>query len=59
MTHYVQHLDIRIKYGADTILHDWTPLMFCSGTFLEGSLVRTEGHPVWYDNLGNLDMRGD
>lgn len=55
----LQHMEYRRKYGADTIIEDWkpTPVMdecIAGGLFGEDR----EGHPVWYDNMGNLDPRG-
>ena len=52
-------MEYRKKFGADTILEDYTPpAMFeecLSGGFFGEDL---DGHPVWYDNIGNLDPRG-
>lgn len=48
-----------MRFGANTILDDWTPpevltLCFPGGFFGEDR----GGHPVWYDCMGNLDFRG-
>ncbi len=52
-------MEYRKKYGADTILEDWEPsevMNECiSGGFFGEDI---DGHPVWYDNFGNLDPRG-
>ena len=52
-------MEYRKKYGADTILEDYTPpALFeecLAGEYFGEDL---DGHPVWYDNIGNLDPRG-
>ena len=56
----LQHMVFRQQYGADTILQDYTPpevikKYFPGGLFGEDR----EGRPVWYDNFGNVDSRGE
>ena len=55
----LQHLEYRKEYGADTILHSWTPpevlhKFHARGIFGEDR----DGHPVFYEIPGNYDMRG-
>ncbi len=59
LTHFLQHMEYRKKYGADTILEDYTPPPMFEEC-LTGGYFREDldGHPVWYDNIGNLDARG-
>ena len=49
----------RTKYQADTILQDYTPpevlLKFAPGGYFGED---RDGHPVWYDNVGTLDIKG-
>ncbi|KAL5478140.1 hypothetical protein EMCRGX_G025029 [Ephydatia muelleri] len=54
-----KHVEFRREYGVDTILTDWSPpevlvKYFPTGFFGEDR----DGHPVYYDNLGNLDPKG-
>ena len=48
----------REKFGADTILQDYEPLPY--EDYLTGGFFGEDkdGHPVWYDNTGNLDFKG-
>ena len=54
-----QHVDFRQRYELDTILEEWTPpevlAKYTPGGFFGED---REGHPVWYDCMGNLDFRG-
>ena len=55
----MQHIEYRQKYGADTILHDYTPPELFTECLAGGFFGEDlEGHPVWYENLGNADIRG-
>ena len=57
---HVQHMEYRKKYGADTILHDYTPPELFTECLAGGFFGEDlQGHPVWYDNLGNMDFRGE
>ena len=52
-------MDFRRKYGADTILQDYTPPPLFTECFAGGTYGEDlDGNPVWYDNVGNLDGRG-
>eukprot|EP00731_Ephydatia_muelleri_P025329 Em0017g412a len=54
-----KHAELRKELGADTILTDWTPpevLTKYAPTGLFGE--DRDGHPVYYDGFGNLDMKG-
>ena len=45
--------------GVDRILDDWTPPEVLQKCFPGGFFGEDrDGHPVWYDNYGNLDFRG-
>ena len=53
-------MEYRRKYGADTILEDWQPFAVMNECIAGGYFGEDrEGHPVWYDNFGNLDPRGE
>ena len=55
----MQHMKYREQYGADTILHDYTPPVVLQKHFPGGFFGEDRaGHPVWYDNFGNLDFKG-
>jgi hypothetical protein len=55
----LQHLQFREKYGADTILEDYTPPPLFEECLAGGYFGEdVDGHPVWYDNFGNLDSSG-
>ena len=50
---------MRKKYGADTILQDWTPPEVLQKCFPGGFFGEDrDGDPVYYDSIGNLDFRG-
>ena len=52
-------MEFRKKYGADTILQDYTPPEVMKKYFPGGFFGEDrEGRPVWYDNFGNVDPRG-
>lgn len=54
-----QHMSVRKEYEVDTLLEDWTPpevLQFNAGGFFGED---REGHPVWYDKIGKLDLKGE
>jgi uncharacterized protein YfaQ (DUF2300 family) len=52
-------VEFRKKYGADTILQDYTPPEVIQKYFTGGFFGEDrEGRPVWYDNFGNVDPRG-
>lgn len=56
----IKHIEFRQHFGLDTILEDWTPpevlRQYTPGGFFGED---REGHPVWYDRMGNLDFRGE
>ena len=56
----MQHIDFRQRYELDTILQEWKPpevlVKYTPGGFFGED---REGHPVWYDCMGNLDFRGE
>lgn len=50
---------MRVTYGVDTDLDDWTAPEVLRKYFPGGFCgVDRDGDPVWYDNFGNLDFRG-
>jgi len=52
-------MEYRARFGADTILQDWTPPEVLTRCFPGGFFGEDKGgHPVWYDCMGNLDFRG-
>ena len=52
-------MEFRKRYGADTILQDYTPPEVLKKYFPGGFFGEDrEGRPVWYDNFGNVDSRG-
>ena len=52
-------MEYRRKYGAATIVEDWQPSAVMDECIAGGLFGEDrEGHPVWYDNFGNLDPRG-
>lgn len=53
-------LEFRKKYGADTILEDWTPPPVLEKYFVGGSLpgLDKSGHPIIVLALGNFDLKG-
>jgi len=53
-------LEFRKKWGADTILKDYTPPKLLVDYFPEGYLPDTDetGHPVVLLCLGNIDLKG-
>ena len=56
---HLKHIEFRQCFGLDTILDDWKPpevlSMFTPGGFFGED---RQGHPVWFDCMGNLDFRG-
>ncbi|XP_064392019.1 SEC14-like protein 2 isoform X1 [Halichondria panicea] len=53
------HMTFRAEQGVDTILQDWTPPEVLQKCFPGGFFGEDrDGHPVWYDNYGNMDFRG-
>ena len=55
----VKHIEFRECFGLDTVLTDWQPPEVLS-KFTPGGFFGEdrEGHPVWFDCMGNLDFRG-
>jgi len=52
-------MEYRRRYGAATIVDDWQPSPMMNECIAGGLFGEDrEGHPVWYDNFGNLDPRG-
>ncbi len=52
-------MEYRKKYGADTILEDYTPPPMFEECLTGGYFGEDlDGHPVWYDNIGNIDPKG-
>ena len=52
-------MTFRAEQGVDTILQDWTPPEVLQKCFPGGFFGEDrDGHPVWYDNYGNMDFRG-
>ncbi len=59
LTLHQQHMTFRAEQGVDTILQDWTPPEVLQKCFPGGFFGEDrDGHPVWYDNYGNMDFRG-
>ena len=56
---HIKHIEFRQCFGLDTVLTDWQPPEVLS-KFTPGGFFGEdrEGHPVWYDCMGNLDFRG-
>lgn len=56
---FIKHIEFRECFGLDTVLTDWQPpevlAKFTPGGFFGED---REGHPVWFDRMGNLDFRG-
>ncbi len=53
-------MTFRAEQGVDTILQDWTPPEVLQKCFPGGFFGEDrDGHPVWYDNYGNMDFRGE
>lgn len=53
-------MEMRRKFGANTIIQDWTPPEVLQKCFPGGFFGEDrDGHPVWYDSVGNLDFRGE
>ena len=53
-------MEFRKEYGADTILEDYTPPEVIKKYFPGGFFGEDrEGRPIWYDNFGNVDSRGE
>ena len=53
-------MEFRKQYGADTILEDYTAPEVIKKYFPGGFFGEDrEGRPVWYDNFGNVDSRGE
>ncbi len=59
ITYPVQHMSVRQEYRLDTILDDYhAPEVFQynpGGFFGEDR----DGHPIWYDRIGRIDVRGE
>ena len=54
-----QSLEWRRKYGADTILDDWTPPEVCVKYYPGGFFGESkQGYPIWFDTLGTIDLKG-
>lgn len=53
---YMEH---RKKFGADSIMQDYIPPPLFTECLAGGFFGEDlDGHPVWYDNLGNTDPKG-
>ena len=53
-------MEYRARFRADEILEEWTPPEVLVKCFPGGFFGEDRGgHPVWYDNMGNLDYRGE
>lgn len=54
-----QHMVMREKYGLDTIIEEYKPpevFRYNPGGFFGED---RDGHPVWYDRIGRMDLRGE
>ena len=50
----------RGEMDVDSLLETWTPPDVLQKCFPGGFFGEDrDGHPVWYDNYGNLDFRGE
>ncbi len=51
-------MTVRDKYSLDTIIEDYRPpevFQYNPGGFFGED---RDGHPIWYDRIGRLDLRG-
>ena len=52
-------MEYRERFGYDEILEKWTPPSVLTHCYPGGFFGEDRGgHPVWYENMGNLDFRG-
>ena len=55
----LKHIEFRQHFGVSSIVKDWTPPEVLSQYIPAGFFGEDrDGHPVWYSNMGNLDIKG-
>lgn len=55
----LKSMEWRRKFGADEILESWTVPEVCR-SYLPGGFLGHDkyGHPIWYELIGRLDLKG-